>query len=72
MCERNICWLPFAHPQLGTWPATLPCALTGNRTVNLLVLRLALSPLSHTSQGALKPVLTVLDIDPHHRKPNMP
>ena len=28
--ERNIDWLPLAHPQLGTWPATQACALTGN------------------------------------------
>ena len=30
---------------------TQACALTGNRTSNLSVCRLALSPLSHTSQG---------------------
>ena len=29
--ERNInVWLPLACPQLGTWPATQACALTGN------------------------------------------
>ena len=29
--ERNInVWLPLARPQLGTWPATEACALTGN------------------------------------------
>ena len=29
--ERNInVWLPLAHPQLGTWPTTQVCALTGN------------------------------------------
>ena len=22
MCERNVDWLPLAHPQLGTWPIT--------------------------------------------------
>ena len=38
-------------PQLGTWPATQARALTGNLTHNLLVPRLALSPLRHTSQG---------------------
>ena len=26
--ERNIDWLPLAHPFLGTWPATKACALT--------------------------------------------
>ena len=31
--ERNInVWLPLAHPQLGTPPATQACALIGNRT----------------------------------------
>ena len=38
-------------PLPGTWPATQACALTGNRTRDPLVLRLVLSPLSHTSQG---------------------
>ena len=29
--ERNInVWLPPMCPQLGTWPATQACALTGN------------------------------------------
>ena len=44
-------WLPLTHPQLGTWSATQACALTGNRTGDLLTLRLALSPLNHTIQG---------------------
>ena len=39
-------WLPLARPQLETWPSTQACALTGN-----VVHRLALDPLSHTSQG---------------------
>ena len=31
--ERNIVlWLPLVGSQLGTWPATQACALTGNRT----------------------------------------
>ena len=38
-------------PPLGTWPATQACALTGNQTDDPLVHRLALNPLSHTSQG---------------------
>ena len=43
--------LPLECPQpLGTWPATQPCAPPGNQTSDPLVLRLALSPLSHTSQ----------------------
>ena len=50
--ERNInVWLPLMRPPLGTWPATQACALTGNRTCNPLVCRLALHPLSHTSGG---------------------
>ena len=38
------------RPLLGTWPATQACVLTGNRTSNPLVRRLARNPLSHTSQ----------------------
>ena len=34
-----------------TWPATQACALTGKGTGDPLVLRPALNPLSHTSQG---------------------
>ena len=50
--ERSInVWLPLTHPLLGTWLATLLCALTGNQTSNPLVLRPALNPLSLTSQG---------------------
>ena len=36
---------------MGTWPETQECALTRNRTSDLLVSRLAFNPLSHTSQG---------------------
>ena len=50
--ERNISvWLPLTRPLLGTWPATQACALMGNRIGDPLVHRLALNPLSHTSQG---------------------
>ena len=50
--ERNInVWLPLVCPQLGTWPATQACALTGNQTGDLLVRRPVLNPLSYTSQG---------------------
>ena len=49
--ERYINHLPLSHPQLGTWPTTQACALTGNQTGNLSVQRLALNPLSHASQG---------------------
>ena len=44
--ERNInMWLPLMSPPLGTWTATQAC--------DPLVHRLALNPLSHTSQAAL-------------------
>ena len=50
--DRNTnVWLPLVHPLLGTWPATQACALTGNQTGDPLVHRLALNPLSYTSQG---------------------
>ena len=50
--ERNInVWLPLMCPLLGTWPTTQTYALTGNPTSDSLVHRLALNPLSHTSQG---------------------
>ena len=32
MCKRNMDRLPLTCPQLGTWPTTQACALTGNRT----------------------------------------
>ena len=51
MCKRYMDRMPIARPQPGTWPSTQASALTGNRTSNLLVPRLALNPLSHTSQG---------------------
>ena len=51
MGERYINRLPLASPLLGTWPAAQAPALTGNRTTDLSVHRLALNPLSHTSQG---------------------
>ena len=52
--EKNInVWLPVMLPQPGTWPTTKACALTGNRTSDPLVCRLALNPLSQISQGGL-------------------
>ena len=51
--ERNISvWLPLMHSLLETWPSTQACALPGNQTSNPLVHRLALNPLSYTSQGS--------------------
>ena len=52
VCERYIDWLPVAQPQLGTWPATQACTLTGNQTSDLPVHRPVLIPLSHTSQDS--------------------
>ena len=50
--ERNInVLLSLTHPQLGTWPATQACALTGNWPGDPLVHRPALNPLIHTSQS---------------------
>ena len=50
--ETSMCgWLPLACPALGTWPTTQACALTGNRTSDLLGCRPVLNPWSHTSQG---------------------
>ena len=50
--EGNInVWLPLMCRLLGTWPASQACALTGNRTGDPLVHRLALNLLSHTSQS---------------------
>ena len=50
--ERNInVCLPLMHPQLGTWPTTQVCALTGNPTGDPLVCRPSLNPLSHARQG---------------------
>ena len=51
MCERYEDRLPLARPQLGTWPTTQACALTRNRTGDLLACRLALNPLSLPSHG---------------------
>ena len=44
-------WLPLQRPLLGIRPTTQACALTGNLISDSLVCRLALNPLSHTSQG---------------------
>ena len=51
MYERNIYRLPLACSQLGTWPATQACALTGNWTHSLSVCRMMPNTLSYTSQG---------------------
>ena len=48
--ETSTCGC-LERPRRGTWSITQACALTGNRTGNPLVHRLAFSPLSYTSQG---------------------
>ena len=49
--ETNInVWWYLTHPLLGTWPTTQGRALTGNQTGVLLICKLPLNPLSHTSQ----------------------
>ena len=50
--EGNVnVWLPLICPSLGTWPTTQACALDWKSTHYPLVRSLALSPLSHPSQG---------------------
>ena len=54
--ERNInVRLPLIHPLLGIWLVTQACTLNGCDTIYPLVLRLALNPLSHSSQGSFLP-----------------
>ena len=60
LCKRYIDQLPPPRPQLGTWPATQACALTGNQTSDPLALRLVLNALSHTSLGILEFLSRVL------------
>ena len=50
--EKHQCVVASRTPSVGTWPATQACALTRNWTSDLLILRPALSPLSHSSQGS--------------------
>ena len=58
--EGNITvWLPLMHRLLRTWPATQACAVTGNRTCEPVVRRLAPNPLSHTSWAFLFCILTL-------------
>ena len=54
MCKRYTDWLPFTHPQLGTWPATQACAPTGNQTGDLWVHRPALNPLTESHEPGQK------------------
>ena len=49
--EKHQCEKHRSALQPGTWPAAPARALTGNQSGDLLVHGLALSPLSHASQG---------------------
>ena len=49
--EILMCGCLSHAPQLGVWPATQACALTGNRTCDPLLWSPVLNPLGHTSQG---------------------
>ena len=52
--EKHQCVVASVHaPLLRNCPATQACALTGNQTGDPLVHRLALNPLSLTSQGTM-------------------
>ena len=62
MCERNSNQLPLTRPQLGTGLATQACALTGNRTSDLLVCRPVLNLPRPTSQGR------ILIFEPHWKR----
>ena len=44
-------WLPLMRSQLGTWPATQACALTGNPTGKPFGSQAGAQPLSHPSQA---------------------
>ena len=55
VCERYRDQLSLLYPQLGTWPTTQACVLTGIRAGNLSFHRPALNPLSHTNQGTCCP-----------------
>ena len=47
--------LPLARPRLGTWPKTQACALTGNRTGDLLACGTVLNALNQARQRSLSP-----------------
>ena len=57
--EKHQCVVASHAPPTGglTWSTTQECTLTGNQTGNPLVHRLALNPLSHTSQGLMTTIL---------------
>ena len=48
---ENIDRIPVVHALTGTKPAIRACALTGNRTSDLLLYRSTPNQLSHTGKG---------------------
>ena len=52
MWETNIYQLSFTYTPTRDWATTQRCALTGNWTSDLLVCRMMLNPLSHSTQGS--------------------
>ena len=60
----------LSHPQLGMWPETQACALTGNQTLDPMVHRPAPNPLSHTSQGKCLLFLPPCDLPSSPLKPH--
>ena len=84
MCNRYINRLPFTHPQLGTWPATQTCALTGNQTSYLSGHRPALNSTGPHQPGqcllknlyfidyAITVVLIFLPLCPSTQQPPLP
>ena len=48
--EKHL-WLPLVDPQVGTWPTAQTYTVTRSQTSNLMICKLTLSPLSHTSQS---------------------
>ena len=54
-----MCGCLLHAPNWGPGLATQACALTGNRTGDLLVCGMMHNPLSHTSQGENKYILRV-------------
>ena len=64
--DREISvWLPLTHPLLGTWPPTQACALTGNRTIDLLIRRRVLSAqATELHQSGQKTKVLILPLPP--------
>ena len=62
---KHQCVVASCTPPTGYLAATQACALTGNRTSDPLVCRLALNPLSHTSQGQSLPFCSLNIFFPH-------